>query len=213
MRVPKYWHYCFDLDGVLVNSIQVMELAWLAVQMECEIDIEFQQFKKHLGIPFRQVLGQLGVDSHLFTCAHRAYNQESRSHIEKIELYPSVPEVLSYLRSFGIYLSILTSKDKLRTAEILDHLSIAHFFDSVTCYDDLPKGYAKPNPASLNFNISKAGLKNSETIFFGDMFSDERCANAAAVDYCHCNYGYGECVHKGVSIDEFQDLMNVFIEK
>ena len=51
------------MDGVLIDSCECMELAWQEVQNELDISTEFAQYKKRIGIPFYNIISELGLKS------------------------------------------------------------------------------------------------------------------------------------------------------
>ena len=55
-------HICFDLDGVLINSLEIMESSWLEAAQKYKLDINFNSYKKHIGIPFFDILNKLEIE-------------------------------------------------------------------------------------------------------------------------------------------------------
>ena len=53
----------FDFDGVLIDSLPVMEIAWNSVRSKYKIKNSFDQYKKLIGLPFQEILEELGIDS------------------------------------------------------------------------------------------------------------------------------------------------------
>ncbi len=51
----------FDLDGVLINTIKLMELAWSEVRKNLNIKQEFSNYKKYIGFPFNTILTKLKI--------------------------------------------------------------------------------------------------------------------------------------------------------
>ena len=40
-------HICFDLDGVLINSLEIMESSWLEAAQKYKLDINFNSYKNY----------------------------------------------------------------------------------------------------------------------------------------------------------------------
>ena len=53
----------FDFDGVLIDSLPVMEIAWNSVRSKYKIKNGFDQYKKFIGLPFQKILEELEIDS------------------------------------------------------------------------------------------------------------------------------------------------------
>ena len=43
----------FDFDGVLIDSLPAMEIAWKSVQNKFGISNNFADYKKYIGLPFK----------------------------------------------------------------------------------------------------------------------------------------------------------------
>ena len=51
----------FDLDGVLIDSLPNMKMAWGIVQLHHKIDIPFSEYEKQIGKPFFDILTAIGI--------------------------------------------------------------------------------------------------------------------------------------------------------
>ena len=51
----------FDLDGVLIDSIENMESSWNSTNKKFNLDISFNKYRKYIGKPFKEILKSLGV--------------------------------------------------------------------------------------------------------------------------------------------------------
>ena len=50
----------FDLDGVLVNSLDVMEISWNSVKEKYSVNQSFHSYAKYIGLPFLEILKKIG---------------------------------------------------------------------------------------------------------------------------------------------------------
>ena len=46
----------FDLDGVLINSISNMKISWNSTSKKFDLNINFEEYKKNIGLPFKKIL-------------------------------------------------------------------------------------------------------------------------------------------------------------
>ena len=189
----------FDLDGVLIDSRQSMETAWGMVQLQCKIDIPFEDYFAQIGKPFRDILEIIGVPKVDFHLVDKVYDHWAKAASQDICFYEGVKETLEVFREEHL-LAIVTSKSKERTDLILDRFQV---FDFISCPQEGLKG--KPAPDQLIYTLEQLNVEPSDAIYVGDMQTDYECANAAGVKFVHVKYGYGEveCEH---SVNQLSDL-------
>ena len=51
----------FDLDGVLIDSIENMKLALKMTSLSVNIKLDFKLYKKYLGLPFEIIMSKMGI--------------------------------------------------------------------------------------------------------------------------------------------------------
>ena len=158
----------FDLDGVLIDSIENMESSWNSTNKKFNLDISFNKYRKYIGKPFKEILKSLGVKFFFFDLVEKEFRKKSFINLDKIKFYPNVYGVLRYLKKKNYFLGILTSKDNLRTKMILRKLNIK--FDIIQCPQKYYKG--KPHPDLIKKIIRKHNLKKSECVYIGDAIYD-----------------------------------------
>ena len=142
-------HLSFDLDGVLVDSLAVMKIAWDAAMSDAKCDIPFAEYKKHIGIPFFDILQRVGCNKHQFTRISEIYNFISRKNFKKIEIFDNVEDSLTRAQKASLVISLVTSKNKERTLELLNNFLPNIHFDAIITPEDVSKGRGKPCPDSL----------------------------------------------------------------
>ena len=59
---PNMKTYIFDLDGVLIDSKHMMEQSWNLCELEHELTQPFSEYFKYIGLPFRDILTNLGIN-------------------------------------------------------------------------------------------------------------------------------------------------------
>lgn len=200
-------HLCFDLDGVLIDSLPLMNKSWKRVQENLDINQSFEEYRKHIGIPFGEILTLLKISKNKHESIKTLYNYYSRKHHGEVSLFPKVRETLESLKNLGLTFSVLTSKSKDRASEILKTLKLIDFFNFILCPEDLPDGCSKPSPLALLRVSELSALKINELVYVGDMLSDKFCADMAGVKFIHCSYGYEPSVNAQNSISSFDKLI------
>ena len=184
--VPRWQFIVFDLDGVLIDSRANMEAAWRDVQARCGYAVPFERYFAHIGLPFRDILRNLGLTDRLDE-AEVTYARASIEYFDLIRVYPGVRDALAHLQRAGALLGIVTSKDAVRTALAVERIGIA--FDAVQAPATGLRG--KPSPDQLLAAAHALGIPPAEVLYVGDMAVDALTARNAGAQYAHAAWGYG----------------------
>lgn len=207
-NLEKIKHVCFDLDGVLIDSLPVMERAWSYAIKDLNLDINFSQYKSQIGIPFENILLNLRIDERLWAGIRDKYDDKSNELMKYIEPYQGVSEGLKELAKAGFRLSLFTSKSSSRTIQIVNEF-FPHIFSKIITPDDLPKGRGKPHPDGLLLACTGNQSSPGESLYIGDMSVDFDAAFSAGVTFVYAGWGYGpENLRSKVWFDSFMSLVD-----
>ena len=194
----------FDLDGVLIDSRSNMRTSWNIARKEFRLTQKFNDYYQYIGLPFEDILRKIGINDHdLIQKIKNNYELNSSKNIHKIKFYTGVKSTLKYLNKLNYKLSILTSKNIVRTKLILN--DILYLFDSINTPDLKIK--TKPNPDQIFFAIKKAQSNIENTIFIGDSIYDKMAAHSAGVKFLYAAYGYGK-FKSNYCLNKFNELKN-----
>lgn len=206
LTLGKIRHLVFDLDGVLIDSLNIMRAAWNSAMFKSGMEIDFNSYKKHIGLPFHVILENLGIPNSKFDEIKTYYDEESVKSIDKIQIYEGVNPGLQQLKNVGFKLSIFTSKDKKRTKQIVD-LYFPATFDCVVTPEDLAPNRGKPAPDGILLSCLKNQSSPNETIYVGDMKVDSMAAHEAGVTFVYASWGYGDELNSSnIWFDRFSSL-------
>jgi HAD superfamily hydrolase (TIGR01509 family) len=175
----------FDLDGVLIDSLEVMALAWEEVQARTGVIAPFDAYANELGRPFDEIITRLGY-RHELVQIKEVYESRARREIERIEMYPGVTTMLDELRTAGVMIGVVTSKHREAAVRILDRCEIEH-----ACLKTPEDGQGKPSPDLLWKALDDLDVAAAESVYVGDMEVDRRAASSARVGFLHAAWGYG----------------------
>ena len=182
----------FDFDGVLIDSKAVMKIAWESVMSKYKVKSHFSEYEKYIGIPFNMILENLLIDKSLHNPIKEYYSLISSRNKHKICLNTEVNQILNFLKKNGFKIGIVTSKDELRTMELVSFLQLE--MEIIVTPERTSRGKPFADPiiyASENLKI----LKN-EILFVGDMRSDMQCAQNARCHYLHYLRGYEKLIYQ-----------------
>jgi len=197
----------FDFDGVIVNSLSVMEKSWSELCDKYNINIPFSAYKKNIGLKFNIILENIGVDKYLFEAVHKDYFRGTNYYKNDILLYPEVMQTFESLKEKDVSTFIITSKPRANTLSLLEIFGIR--VELLVCADDVIQG--KPHPES-GFQVNKK-FGNKPVYYVGDMDCDRQFAENCNFNFIYASYGYGDlskkATHKIGSLSEVLDILNI----
>ena len=203
----------FDFDGVLIDSLPAMKKAWEISRKSHSLNPKFEEFSQYIGIPFNNILENLEISKPKHSLIKETYSQEARKNINLIKLNPLAEKILSWLRKNKIKIAIVTSKDYVRTIELVENLNLD--IDLIVTPEKTSKG--KPHPEPLYFAAKRLSIPIGNSLFIGDMLTDMRAAYKAKCKYLHylCGYQklslnsftYGGNINSLWEIKEYIDLI------
>ena len=202
--LKKYHFFLIDLDGVLFDSKKNMEFSWKECQKKFSLKQNFQQYFKHLGLPFTDILKKLGIKKNIANITS-SYQNFSVKNFKHIKPYATVIRTLKFLENNKIKFSIVTSKNKFRALKLIKFYKIK--INSIHCSSKKKPG--KPSRYLIDEAIKKNNYIRNKTCFIGDTEIDWKAAKNANVDYIFAEYGYGKKLLKyKISIKKFSDILN-----
>ena len=86
----------FDLDGVIINSLPNMQKSWEETCKKNNLFIPFLNYKKHIGLPFREILKRLNIKSKL-NIIQNDYKKFSIKNLKLIKCYPDIKKIIKKL--------------------------------------------------------------------------------------------------------------------
>ena len=196
----------FDMDGVLINSEKNMKMAWGKVQEEHAISADFNEYIKHVGKPFKEILEKIGIEEKKHARVKKTYGEYAARNLDKIELYKGVQRVLKELKYSGLKVGIVTSKEFWRADAVVDKFKLA--IDLLVTPEQTSRG--KPSGEPLIYAIKKLNLEKKEVIYVGDMKSDEQSAKDAGIGFIYAEWGYGKGNVQGMRIDNIEEVVDIY---
>jgi AHBA synthesis associated protein len=167
----------FDLDGVLVDSFEVMRLAFAHAYRQVVGGGEppFAEYRQYLGAYFPDIMRRMGLPAEL----EAPFVEESYRLADRIELFPGVREMLTELRGLGVRCAVATGKSGVRARSLLDGLGVLGAFEHVIGSDEVLA--PKPAPDIVLRALELTGVDRRAAVMIGDAVLDLRSARAAGV--------------------------------
>lgn len=199
----------FDLDGVLLESKENMRFAWTATAREFGLKVEFEEYFSKIGQPFSDILSALGITER-HAEIEATFSAKSIKTLERAVLVEGAAEALARIKSVGIQIAIVTSKDLSRTKMMVE--PIRRYIDHIVCPTQGLRG--KPAPDQILQACLLGNVDPANVLYVGDMAVDHLAARRAGTAYAHAAWGYGEPVDRqAVWFAEIGDLAAFLVEK
>ncbi|MFF0289098.1 HAD-IA family hydrolase [Streptomyces sp. NPDC005262] len=167
----------FDLDGVLVDSFEVMRQAFTVAYAEVVGPGEppFREYNRHLGRYFPDIMRIMGLPLEM----EEPFVRESYRLAHQVQLFPGVVPLLRELRDRGLKLSVATGKSGPRARSLLDQLGVLPLFDHVIGSDEVARPKPAPDIVLRALDLMEAGTE--EAMMIGDALTDLASARSAGV--------------------------------
>ena len=173
----------FDLDGTLLDSVDLHAMAWQDAMIEFGHDVSFEQARSQIGKG-----GDKFIPVFLSADEQRDHGKELeewRANRFKTEYMPlvrpfsAVPELLRRVRRAGLQVAVASSAKR---DEVDKYLNMAHITDLVhltTCSDDVKE--SKPAPDIFKIVLQKLDIEGADGVAIGDTPYDGEAAAKAKI--------------------------------
>lgn len=154
----------FDLDGTLVNSIDVMYTTYLSFLNDYGIQGTREEFNKLNGPSLKEIVKHLKEKymlSESFNVLLKLYLKKVESAYQQTILpFEDSTRVLQELKARNLQLSLVTSNSKNIVYPLLKKLGWQNFFSVIVYGDDVKKAKPFPDIYQLCLQHSKTNKNN-----------------------------------------------------
>ena len=207
----------FDLDGTLADTAPALLNAGNQVLKSVGRNpIKLDQYKEFIGGGTKKQVEKLlistggipdrGLDFYFKFFQDRYYEDP----VGGCSLYRGALELIEFLKSQGIKLTICTQKFESSAKKVLLHLNVYQYFDGFAYGDST--GVLKPDPKVFYHSVK--GLGNGSYFYIGDTAIDLLLAKAVGASFFFHKRGYApQTVAKAgidFSFDSFGELTRHF---
>jgi pyrophosphatase PpaX len=178
-RAPVYRAVVFDLDGTVVDSVDLIIVSFQhAIREVLGREVSREEAVAWVGRPLREQM-ELFSPEHAeeLVEVYREFNH--REHDRMLRLYEGVQHLLQGLQQSGVKVGLVTSKSRFTTQMAFDLTGIERYFDATICADEAPGN--KPSPAPILACLEQLGVGVTAAAYVGDSPSDIQAALAAGV--------------------------------
>ncbi|NMH66950.1 hexitol phosphatase HxpB [Shewanella salipaludis] len=182
MTAPQIQAVIFDMDGILIDSEPVWQIAEHRVLQSLGLPINFDDALQTTGLRIDQVVGywyqRFPWENYDNAAVAKAIVDSVVSHIERHGApMTGVMEALEHCRASGLRIGLATSSSHALVDAVLGKLQIGDYFDAVESAQDL--AYGKPHP-EVYLNCAHAlGITPTSCLAIEDSFNGLIAARAA----------------------------------
>ena len=178
MTVPNSDLIIFDLDGTLVDSVQqIIKSVNIARINSGMTQRNPKEIFNLVGLPPTHFFSDLNIDDSEMEMLVRSFrNTLEQTHFTSFDVYPSVRDLLFFLREKGFSLGVATNKPTKNAMNLLEKVCLLDFFSVVQGSDDLNP---KPSPQIINRVLSSAQW--TFAVMVGDRTEDIQAAKSAGI--------------------------------
>ncbi len=169
----------FDVDGTLTSTNELIFATFRHVtEKYLNKKVTDEEIISLFGPTEDVILKEFMKDD--FDEARKDYLDfyEARHHL-MADVYPGIKDVLNFIKSRGVKLSVYTGKGRGSTLITLRKIGMIEMFDMIVTGDDIEDH--KPSPEGIDVFVEKFGLKRERVLMIGDAPADIIAARNANV--------------------------------
>lgn len=186
----KLKHFCFDLDGTLVDSNQTIykATAFALNNLGIDFNVSENDFVLKIGQHFLDMFSAFNIRVNDFDNFLKVYKESYFTLMQYSKIYPNVKETFIGLKHRRAKISLLTTKMQDQADRIVDYFNLKEYFDLVM---GRREGIAhKPSPEPLTAICKELNVDMKNTLMVGDTELDIQCGKNAGAYTCGVLYGY-----------------------
>jgi HAD superfamily hydrolase (TIGR01549 family) len=173
----------FDLDGTLLDSVDLHAIAWHEALAEFGHHVTFEQARSQIGkggdklIPaFLSPREQQEHGDELEAWRSRRFQSK---YLSLIRPFSAVPNLLQRVREAGLRIAIASSAKRSELEQYLEIAAISSLVDEATSSEDVEQ--SKPEPDVFESILQKLGIAGADAVAIGDTPYDAEAAGKAGV--------------------------------
>ncbi|MEM4427125.1 MAG: HAD family phosphatase [Zestosphaera sp.] len=166
----------FDLDGTLVDTVDLHVLTWVEACRELGVEVSEAYVRGLVGLSAEDIAKSLVSDFNKALRLAKLKRKIYLARVNEVKLFPEVPEVLEELKYvYGLRLAVASSTNLETIVAVLKAKNIMDFFDSFVGSDIVSRG--KPEPDMFIEALDRIGVRPHESFIVGDTEYDIIPAN------------------------------------
>ncbi len=170
----------FDLDGTLIDSINIWLSLFEKVFKKYGLDVNENCIKNQFGKQDKEIISFFAKkEKREEMIDFFEVKKKDKTFLNKFKTFPFTAKVLTEIKSKGIKISVATGNNNKIMNFILKKYDLNKFLDYHICAEEVKKG--KPNPEMLLKVLKFFKVKKKDLIYIGDSPHDVKMARNAGV--------------------------------
>lgn len=189
MRHNRYQGLLFDLDGTLVDSLELILSSYRHTMAEHLGRVPpDDDWLVTMGRPLRVQLESFAQTPEQLEAMFQTYVEHNEANNQRlIRPFPGMREAIESLREAGFRMGVVTSKIGEHARRELRSCGLDGLFDGMVAADDVQR--PKPDPEPVLRGLQSIGAAADEALMVGDSLFDLEAARAAGVDTAAALWG------------------------
>jgi HAD superfamily hydrolase (TIGR01549 family) len=173
----------FDLDGTLLDSVDLHALAWQEAMLKFGHDVIFEQVRSQIGkggdklIPVFLSAGE--QEDHGKELEAWRGSRFKTKYLPLVRPFAAVPDLLRRVRDAGLRIAVASSAKKDEVDQYLDIAGVTDLVDLKTSSDDVEE--SKPAPDIFEIVLEKLKIDPAAAVAIGDTPYDAEAAGKAGI--------------------------------
>ena len=173
----------FDVDGTLLDSVDLHALAWHEAMVKFGHDVSFEKVRSQIGkggdklIPVFLSAGE--QRDHGKEMEEWRGNRFKSEYLPLVRPFSAVPDLLRRVKDAGVRIAVASSAKKDELDRYLDISGIGDLVDVTTSSNDVKE--TKPAPDIFVVTLSKLGVEGGDAVAIGDTPYDGEAAGKAGI--------------------------------
>lgn len=173
----------FDIDGTLVDSVDLHARSWQETFAKFGHTVTFEQVRSQIGKGGDQLLpvflSQSEQDDHGKEMEEWRGKLFKSDYMHLVRPFSAVPELLRRIHDAGLTVAAATSAKKDELEIYLEIAGITDLVDVATSSEDAEQ--SKPAPDIFQVALKKLGLDGADAVAIGDTPYDAQAAGKAGI--------------------------------
>ncbi|MBN1585867.1 MAG: beta-phosphoglucomutase family hydrolase [Candidatus Omnitrophica bacterium] len=174
----------FDMDGVIVNTVDLHFQAWKRAFSEQGVDFSFEDYKEKVdGIPrtsgARAILPNASDETIKQVCDKKQGYFLELVDSGEIPVYQGTIDLVQAMKADGAKVAVMSSSKNCKP--ILTKAEVIHYFDAIVDGNDVTRG--KPDPQAFNLAAERLNTPNDQCVGVEDAVLGVEAVIAAGM-YC-----------------------------
>jgi HAD superfamily hydrolase (TIGR01509 family) len=173
----------FDVDGTLLDSVDLHALSWHEAMVKFGHDVSFEQARGQIGkggdklVP--HFLSEEAQRDHGKEMEEWRSNHFKSQYLSMVRPFSAVPDLLRRVKDAGVRIAVASSAKKDELSKYLEIAGIGDLVDVTTSSDDVEE--SKPAPDIFEAVLKKLEVEGRDAVAIGDTPYDAEAAGKAKI--------------------------------